>query len=72
MMTNATVWLFWFKDGPQSQYLVRAASMEDAQQEMSRRGISYLESGQVEGPGDDLPPGEWTVVNDQAEERRGD
>jgi hypothetical protein len=64
-MTNATVGLFWFKDGSDHQYLVRATSMEGAEQEMSQHGLAYQESGQVEGPEDELPPGEWTLVNDK-------
>jgi hypothetical protein len=64
IVAGAADWLFWFAGGPEDQYIVHAASIDEAERKMADRGLSYDRCGLVRGPGDGRPPGIWKDIDD--------
>jgi hypothetical protein len=55
--------LFWCK-GPEGQFMVMAATLDDAKRKMARNGKGCTEGGQV-GPGDSMPGSSWVELHDE-------
>jgi hypothetical protein len=55
--------LFWFA-GRDGQYTVATRTLEDAKRQMTAKGLTWDRCGEVHGPGDGMPPGQWMELRD--------
>jgi hypothetical protein len=54
--------LFWFAHSKYPQYVIAAATMDEARQRAASWDAPYEECGEVTGSGDGMPPGPWVYL----------